>query len=649
MCGIAGIVHYADPRPVSPAILRAMTSRIHHRGPDDWGYEVDDNAGAGIAMRRLSIVDLEGGHQPMSNEDGSVQVVFNGEIYNHGDLRPGLAASGHRFRTRSDTEAIVHAYEEHGADCPSFLNGMFAFAVWDRNRRRLLLARDRVGIKPLYYTIRKGTLVFASELTALLASEEVPRELEPAALDAYLTWEYVPAPLSILRGVHKLPPAHILVLEEGRTRIAPYWELDPEAVLADEPESDAARLAHLRELLNDAVRIRLMADVPLGAFLSGGVDSTGIVGLMAGLMDRPVKSFSIGFDDPTYNELPWASRAAELHGCEHHEEVLHPDAEAWTKKVLAYQDEPLGDFSCIPTYLVSETARRHVKVVLSGDGGDELFAGYDAYRAERLAGTYARLPRGLRSRLVEPLAERLPPSPAKKGLLNKAKRFVEGATLPAELGHARWMIFLRPEERDSLYADGLAAAVRKEDPYAHVRKSIERAVGTDALNRALYVDLTTYLVDNILVKVDRMSMAVSLEARVPYLDHRVVEYVTSLPARLKFHGGKAKVALKAALDDLIPDDIANRSKEGFSIPIKNWLKMELRPMLEDHLSTARLKQRSLFRPEAVRRLVESHLAGRANHSHKLWALMILESWSRRVLDPPVAGRGREVASHGGGP
>ncbi|MGQ9560880.1 MAG: asparagine synthase (glutamine-hydrolyzing) [Candidatus Oleimicrobiaceae bacterium] len=623
MCGICGIYYVAPDHKVERHLLQRMTDVIVHRGPDDEGFYLAD--GVGLGMRRLSIIDLVTGKQPMSNEDGSIWIVFNGEIYNHLTLRRTLEQRGHHFRTWADTEAIVHAYEEYGEGCPEHLNGMFAFAIYDTRHRRLLLARDRLGIKPLYYTFDGHRLVFGSELKSILRAPGVPRTIDFQALDAYLTFEYIPAPLSIFQGVAKLPQAHTLVIEGGRLQLRQYWDVN---FGLGEPEqrSEQEWGEELVALLADAVKIRLMSDVPLGAFLSGGLDSSSVVAMMSRATDSPVKTFSIGFGEATYNELHYARTVAKTFGTEHHEEVITPDAVGLTETLIAHLDEPLGDFSIFPTYMVAKMTRRYVTVALSGDGGDELLAGYDTYLADRLARLYVRLPRVLRHRLIEPLAMGMRPTEKKKGLINRTVRFVQGMALPEHLQHVRWMIFLSQAQKESLYAPTLREALAGTNPYQFVEHYFHRVQGADPLSQQQYVDLKTYLPDDILVKVDRMSMAVSLEARVPFLDYRLVEMVGRMPAALRLRNGQTKYILRRAMRGILPEKILTRGKEGFSIPIKNWLRAELRPMMFDLLSQERLRQQGYFAPSYVAALVKEHLTGKANHSHQLWALMVFQKW-----------------------
>lgn len=621
MCGIAGYVNTAYDNSAREDVVRRMCDAMVHRGPDDDGYYVKNNVGLG--MRRLSIIDLHTGKQPIANEDESAWIIFNGEIYNFPVLRSELEARGHKFRTKTDTETILHAYEEWGTDCPNKLNGMFAFAIWDERRQQLFIARDRLGIKPLYYYLDNDRFVFGSELKAVVQHQQVPRALDHEALDLFLTYEYVPAPHSILRDIKKLPAGHSLVWRKGAIEIRRFWELHFNE--NGRPSADLQR--DLIDLLQDAVKIRLIADVPLGAFLSGGIDSSTIVALMSRVMDQPVKTFSIGFEDSTYNELEYARTIARHYKTDHTEFIIKPDALELTEKLVYSLDEPFGDFSIFPTYLVSKMAREHVTVVLSGDGGDELFGGYDTYVADWTDRTYRRyVPALVREKMVAPLVSLLPPTDKKKGFINKSRRFVEGSALPADLQHTRWMTFLQEAEKPLLYHDAFLGHRNGDSAYQLMRDYFRRAGTNDRINQQSYVDIKTYLCDDILVKVDRMSMATSLEARVPFLDYRVVEFSGTVPGHLKLQGNKTKVILKQAIRELVPDEIITRGKEGFSIPIKNWLKKELKPIMLDVLSSERLQRDQLFRPQYVERLIKEHLDGRENHSHRLWALMVFHIW-----------------------
>lgn len=625
MCGICGVVSSVSRRPVDQSTLRRMCQVLYHRGPDDEGLYLDDSASLGI--RRLSIIDLSTGHQPISNETENIWLVFNGEIYNYQELRVQLIKRGHVFKSRSDSEVIVHAYEEYGDACVDYLNGMFAFAIWDSSQYRLMLARDRLGIKPLYYWHNQDEIVFGSELKALLMHPDVPREIDLQALDQFLTLEYVPGPKSILQGVHKLPPGHRLLFQEGRIAIERYWNISVRKtsgnskVFADE----------LRSLIQESVRMRLVSDVPLGAFLSGGIDSSTIVAFMSEASSSPVRSFSIGFEDDTYNELPYARIVASRFGTEHHEEVLRPDITRLAEKLVDHLDEPLSDFSIFPTYLVSKLASRHVKVVLSGDGGDEIFAGYDTYVAQQLDTIYSRLPARLRQQMLPNLMSRVPPQSAKKGLINKAKRFVEGASLTPLLQHTRWMIFLTDEERDRLYSPLLRAELNGVSSWSVLEDHFVELGWADNLAQQQYVDIKTYLVDNILTKVDRMSMAASVEARVPFLDHRIVDLVVNLPPRMKLNRFQTKVILREVMTPYLPEIILNKPKQGFSIPLKHWLRGPLQPLMTDLLAKDTIRSRGYFDPLTVSTWIQEHLNSQANHSHRLWALMVLELWLQRNL------------------
>lgn len=628
MCGICGVVARNNGRPVTESLLKAMNDAMHHRGPDDAGYYRDD--WAGLAMRRLSIIDLSTGHQPIPNEDNTIWIVFNGEIYNYLALRQKLEASGHQFRTHSDTEAILHAYEEYGDDCVQHLNGMFGFAIWDSRQRRLLVARDRVGIKPMYYYVSPQHVIFGSELKAVIAHPAVPREINYAALDQFLTLEYIPSPHSIFAGVAKLPAGHRLVVEaDAEPRIEQYWNI-PFAPLA---YSDAEAVDALTELIRDAVKIRLMADVPLGAFLSGGIDSSTIVSFMSELSTTPVRTFSIGFGDPTYNELPYARMVAEAFKTQHYEEFLEADINELALRLVSHFDEPFGDFSIFPTFLVSEVARRFVKVTLSGDGGDELFAGYDTYVAQRMdRQIYGRFPRFLRQQTLPWLLDQIPPRPAKKGLVNKAKRFIEGAALPEAWQHTRWMMFMQDSDKAQLFTPRVSRHLNGDTPGALMARYFQQAAAADPLAQQQYVDVKTYMVDDILVKVDRMSMAASLEARVPLLDHRIVEFALNLPPHLKLNGSETKSILRQVVANRLPPAVLNKPKEGFSIPLKHWLRAEMKPLMTDLLAADTVRRRGYFDADVVSGWVSDHLARKANHSHRLWALMVFELWHQQVFE-----------------
>lgn len=632
MCGICGIVDFGGKEPLDAAIMERMTGTLSHRGPDDRGVKLflgDGRPRMGLGHARLSIIDLSPrGHQPMGNEDGSLWLAYNGEIFNFGELRSELEARGHRFSSRTDAEVVLHAYEEYGRDCVTRFRGQFAFAIADVRRGTLFAARDHTGIKPFYYYFRDGRFIFASELKAILACPGVAREVDPGGLCDYLTYEFIPSPRTILKGISKLPPAHSLALEDGRVRIAPYWDLEYTPVRAGE-EEQAERLLFL---LRDSVKSQLVSDVPLGAFLSGGLDSSTVVALMSQLAAGPVKTFSIGFEDKSYDELSYAREVAGCFGTQHEEFIIRPRAVDLVEKLAYHLDDPIADFSVFPTYLVSSMAKKYVTVALTGDGGDEVFAGYDTYLAHKTAKALCGASRLLGRRPLKNLVAAIPPSPMKKGAINRLKRFAEGMALPADLGHFRWMIFVSEEERRGLFTDGFLEALRGEEPYGAIRRHFSRFPYADELNRQLYVDLKTYLTDNCLVKTDRMSMASSLEVRVPLLDHKVLEFMATVPPDLKLRGFTRKHLLRKAVSNLLPPRIVRRGKEGFSIPMKNWLRDELSPMMSDLLSGHSLKKRGYFRPETVARLIREHRDGGENHSHRLWALMLFEQWARIFID-----------------
>ncbi len=626
MCGFCGAVSSNPSNVVDEAILKRMCRVMYHRGPDDEGYYVD--AYAGLGMRRLSIIDLSTGQQPITNEDGRLWIVFNGEIYNYQQLRDQLEKKGHVFSTKTDTEVIIHAYEEYGDGCVKHFNGMFGFAIWDKVNHRLLLARDHLGIKPLYYWFSGDRLIFGSELKAVVEHPDVPREVDPVALNHFLTLEYIPAPWTIFKHINKLPPGHLLVFQNGKCNAEQYWDVPFRPVPQDEPECAEA----LAELISDAVRLQLVSDVPLGAFLSGGIDSSTIVAFMSEAMSQPVQTFSIGFDDKTYNEVPYARAVAAHFGTNHYEEILNPDIASVSERLVRHLDEPFGDFSIFPTYLVSEMARRHVKVVLSGDGGDELFGGYESYVAQSFGHFYQLLPAGIRQNVLPALMARVPPQPAKKGLINKAKRFVEGGALPPSLQHTRWMTFMYDHDKAQLYQPDLQAAINGNTPASVIESYFRQGAARDSLAQQQYVDIKTYLVDDILTKVDRMSMAASLEARVPLLDYRIVEFAVSLPAQMKLRRGQTKVILRQAMAKHLPSVVLNKPKQGFSIPLKHWLRGPLCLLMKDLLSVDSIRNRGYFQPHCVSQWMLEHLEGRANHSHRLWALMVFELWHRQVVD-----------------
>ncbi len=597
---------------VDPERVARMSATLVHRGPDSSGEFVD--AGVALAARRLSIIDLETGDQPIANEDGTVHVVQNGEIYNYRELRRELERAGHTFRTHGDTEVLLHLYEQHGTGFAERLRGMFAVAIWDAPRRRLVLARDRFGIKPLYYRDADGELAFASELRAL------PRgEVDLDALEAFLAFNSIPAPLTIFREVRKLPAGHVLVWEHGALQLQRFARPAP---LPERAEDEAELVEELRSRLRDSVRAHLVSDVAVGVLLSGGVDSALLAALAAGESSEPLRTFSIGFEERSFDELADARRVAERYGTRHRELVLRPDAALLLPALAEAFDEPFADSSALPTYLVSELAASDVKVALSGEGGDELFGGYYTYAADLLAERVGGL-----ARLARPVVERLPSSSARASFDYRAKRFVRAAHLPPLERHHGWKEIFSPGLRAEL--TGRRSSF---DPVDLLRARYGETNGADELARLQDVDLGTYLVDDLLVKTDRASMAHSLEARVPYLDTVVTNLALALPARQKVRGLAKKVLLRKAAEPLLPREIVHGKKRGFSIPAAAWLRGELEPFARETLSTDTLRSQGFFDPAVVRRLLDDHVAGREDLSRQLWGLLAFTLWHERHVE-----------------
>jgi asparagine synthase (glutamine-hydrolysing) len=616
MCGICGVMTRDESSP-DPAVLQAMSDAIAHRGPDSDGLLIDGPVG--LAVRRLAIIDLEHGDQPIADEDRRVQVVQNGEIYNYRDLRARLERGGHRFATRSDTEVLVHLYQERGLDFVHELRGMFAIALWDPENQRLVLARDRFGIKPLYYRLTEEELTFASELKSLLLKPGVPRALDLDAVESYLAFNAIPAPLTIFAGIRKLPAGHLLVCDGGDASVVPYARPRPNPAgdLRSEPEEELA--AELLERLRDSVRAHLVSDVPVGVLLSGGIDSSALTALAAQESPRPVSTFSIGFEEESFDELDAARIVAERYGTEHHELVVRPDAAQLLPRLVQAFDEPFADSSALPTYLVSELAAGSVKVALSGEGGDELFGGYYTYVADQLAPRIGPAVRPLRR-----FVEWLPSSSAKVSFDYKAKRFVRGAHLPPVERHHAWKEIFSRDLRAELVdrkRDGIA------DPLDLYRARYAETEGAEPLSRLQDLDFGIYLVDDLLVKTDRASMAHSLEARVPFCDPVVAELALALPSRLKVRGFAKKRLLRRAVAPLLPRSIVGGRKQGFSIPLAAWLRGELEPFAREVLDPDTLRRQGLLQPERVLGLLNAHVDRREDLSRQIWGLMTLTLWT----------------------
>ncbi len=623
MCGIAGIVNTAFGRRIESATIQRMCRAILHRGPDDEGIFVKD--GAGFGMRRLSIIDLAGGHQPVFNEDRSVCVVFNGEIYNFPQLRSELQSRGHRLTTHTDTEVIVHLYEEMGRDCVHQLRGMFAFALYDERRRKVLLARDRMGQKPLHYAFDGKRLLFGSEIKSILAVAPELAQVDRQALRQYLLFGYIPDPATSFVAIKKLPPGHLLELEDGKLSVSQYWDLPQYGTHS--PASEEECLEQLEHRLAEAVKMRLIADVPLGAFLSGGADSSTIVALMARFSSRPVKTFSIGFRQKDFDETPYARLVAQKFATEHHELILEPDVVSSVDTLTHSLEEPFGDASALPTYFVSRLARQHVTVALSGDAGDEIFAGYDRYRVCLQDRSFGWLPASTRRFYREYLYRLVPRSVPGRSLsyslsLPWPERYLED-------------ISLRPVQRqiEFLSNDFILPASGESDPYGLFRSYIENAPARDPLSRLLYLDSKTYLPADILTKVDRMSMLTSLEARSPMVDHIFLEWATGLTSEWKMRGNEQKYILRKLAERLgVPREVLYRPKRGFALPLVHWTRHELKGLIQTVLLEPRTLQRGYLNPAGIRQLLDEHFRGRRNHAGRIWRLLMLELWHRNYLE-----------------
>jgi asparagine synthase (glutamine-hydrolysing) len=618
MCGIAGFVDASCNPDEGGLLINAMCEVIRHRGPNDQGVWVGN--GVALGMRRLAIIDLSGGSQPIFNEDESVLVVFNGEIYNYCELHKELEERCHYFRTNSDTEVIVHAYEEYGDDCVMHLRGMFTFALWDRNRRRLLAARDRFGKKPFNYYWNGRRFLFGSEIKSILEAG-IPREINPIALDEYLAYRYVPAPNTIFQGILKLPAAHILTYENGLVDIKRYWELPFTPINQDD---EATAIERIRVLLREAVQVRLMSEVPLGAFLSGGIDSSLVVGLMSQMMSQPVKTFSIGFAEEDYSELPYARQVAKHFGTDHHEFLVRPDLISILPDLVWAYDEPFADASMLPTYYVSKLAREHVTVVLTGDGGDEIFGGYMPYRREYRRD---RIPPFVRFALGH--GSLLMPD----GM--RGKKSLRSLLNDPALRSVRYYTTFPDKSRSLMYSEEYYPYVRDHDPLERQISEFRAASHLDIMAQMQRVDTRFYLADDILVKVDKASMFNSLETRAPMLDQYLAEYVSSLPSTLRMRGGVLKYLLKKVAADLLPAEILARPKMGFSVPVKHWFRGDLTSYAYDWLASSRALQRGIFNPQFIRDLLKAHSSTTVvNHSDAIWMLLCLEHWFQIYMDSP---------------
>lgn len=640
MCGIAGAVWWNDKETVTREVLQRMTDAISHRGPDAEGHlyveRTQQSPGVGLGHRRLSIIDVAGSRQPLGNEDGQIQIVFNGEIYNYRELRADLVQRGHTFATDGDTEVIVHLYEEYGLEFVQHLRGMFAFAVWDGVKDQLVLVRDRLGQKPLFFRMDNGRLSFASELKSLLQIPNIPRVVDRESVLRYMTLQYVPSPHSILQGFERLPPAGMAVLKAGQLSLSTWWSPP-----WNEPELSRTKISdwqeELRAELTEAVRLRLRSDVPLGAFLSGGIDSTVITGLMQTQLNEPVQTFSIGFPVKAFDERHYARQASEMLGTAHHESVVSPDALELLPRLIWHYDEPYSDSSAVPTMYLSKMTREHVTVALTGDAGDELFCGYDRYRAVRIANSMNVTPKWIR-RMFASAASFLPTSVRQKSLLRRGKRLLQTLAQDSEERYLNWIsIFNRVALQQVASAD-LHQLTNDIDPAQCIFDTYARYPNRDFVSRTTAVDLETYLPGDLLTKVDIASMHVGLECRSPMLDHRVVELAARMPIEVKQSMKQGKRVLTETFRDLIPDDIQTRKKMGFGVPIDHWFRNELKPLLHDILLSKRCRERGLLNMDFVQTLIEQHTKSQFDHAYRLWNLLCLELWHRTYVDqpPPVA-------------
>src|SRR5215469_12229865 len=644
MCGIAGIVSSDRGERIDAGMVHRMCQAIVHRGPDDQGFLAKQNTGLG--MRRLSIIDVAGGHQPIFNEDGSIWVVFNGEIYNFPDLRPELEKAGHRFSTHTDTEVIVHLYEDMGAACVEKLRGMFAFALYDERRQKLLLARDRLGKKPLHYAHRDGQLLFASEIKSILAVRPELAEVNPDALLEYLHFGYVLDPETAFTNIHRLPGGHLLEFENDQVRVRKYWDITEYGTY--EPSSEEECLEELERRLAEAVKIRLISDVPLGAMLSGGTDSSTVVALMARASGKPVKTFSIGFKYADFNEAQYARLVAERFGTDHHELILDPEVVGTIERLTSSLEEPFADSSMLPTYYISCLARKHVTVALSGDGGDEIFAGYTRYGVQARRQAFERIPGWAAKLYRERIFPLIPRS-------TYGRRFSYNVSLPWRERDVDELSFLPGFEREMpLLSDDFRASVGNgHNPQQSMLSYLEEKQGLDRLSQLLYLDTKTYLAGDILTKVDRMSMLTSLEVRVPLLDHELVEWAARLSPGWKMRGGEQKYILRKLAERVgVPREVLDRPKRGFALPLVHWMRNEMKDLIETVLLEPRTLQRGYFRPRAVRHILDEHFRRRRDHSGAIWRLLIFELWHRNFLErrfeePGPAASGQVVSLPGG--
>ncbi len=635
MCGITGWINLnqSNSNDHTEGVLHTMCERIVHRGPNSEGIWMDDTVALG--MRRLSIIDLHTGDQPVFSEDKSVIVMMNGELYNYREVRANLEEKGHKFVTKSDTEILPHLYQEYGEDLVDHLNGMYAFSLWDTRKKKLIIARDRYGEKPLYYGVFDGKLIYASEPKAMLVHPSVKAELDLDALRHYLSYDYVPAPNSIYKGISKLPAAHIMTVEKGEIRTRRYWNTS--WVKTSEGRSGGVneKAGELRELLSDAVRMRLVSDVPLGILLSGGVDSSAVAAFAVRHATEKVKTFSIGFEEDSFDESKYARQVAQHLGTEHYEATLSVETAAdLISEIGGWLDEPLSDGSLIPTFMLARFVRHHVTVALGGDGGDELFAGYPMYFGHKVAHWYASVPQLVRSGLIEPVVNRLPVSTKNLSFEYRAKRFVRSANYDTITRHHSWFGSFSIGEQIPLLTEEVRSS-STGDIYAGARTLLDNCDAAGDIEKMQFLDISYYMAEDILTKVDRASMAVSLETRAPFLDPRIGRFAASIPLEYKLNGSKGKFILKKSLEGLLPHEILHRKKKGFGIPIADWLKGRLNPLMHDLLAPQRLKEQGIFEPAYVDAMIREHENGIASHHKQLWTLLVFQLWYDNFLQQPA--------------
>jgi len=638
MCGICGKVSLNGN--VSEELIRKMCGVLAHRGPDDEGVYINpspqpspqrgEGAVAGLGHRRLAVIDLSPmGHQPMSNEDGSIWIVLNGEIYNFIELKDELVKKGHIFKSHTDTEVILHLYEEKGVECLKDLRGPFAFAIWDQRKERLFIARDRIGKKPLYYTYKNQTLIFASEIKALLQDPEVSVEVNRLAITDYLSYGYTPTPETMFKGIKKLPPAHFMIYEKGNIRLEKYWELDFSKKVKLSEKDYCNRIV---DLLEESTKIRLISDVPLGAFLSGGIDSSAVVYMMSRLSSKPVKTFSIGFDEESYSELKYAKIIAERFKTEHHEYIVKPDAIELLPKLVWHYNEPYADSSALPSYYVAKMTRQEVTVALNGDGGDEDFGGYERFMAARYAELINKTPFPFKKKIIDNIIKRIPESLEFKDFKTRLRRFLVMSAKTYRERHYNWVTIFRDNEKDDLFNDGFKREITNRNSFTYLDRAFNECGSKDIVDLVMSADIKTNLLDDLLVKMDIATMANSLEGRSPFLDHKMMEFCAAMPSNMKIKGVKLKYIIKKTLSKALPKQILSRGKMGFGVPLDAWFRNELKNYSYEILMSDKALKRGYFKKDAIRKILDEHTAAKANNGARIWSLLFLELWHREFID-----------------